>query len=100
MKDKSFNKDTNNILGIISFTIPLVTFLFILNWFFEITSFQKYQGLPLLIAPFIGLIGLVVFLTSFRKSSNKFIKAGVISNIILIVLPFLYMFLETLIEGV
>lgn len=100
MKGKFFIKDTENMLGIISFTIPLIIFVFILNWFFKITPFQKFQGLPLLIAPFIGLIGLVLCLISLKKSSNKFVKVGVISNIILLVLPFLYMFLGTLIGGV
>ena len=56
MDNKYSIKNTENILGIISFTVPLITFLFILNWFFKITPFQKYQGLPLLIAPIIGLL--------------------------------------------
>jgi len=100
MKNKFSIKNTGNILGIISFTIPLIGFLFILNWFFQITPFQKYQGLPLLIAPFIGLMGLGVCLISSIISSNKFVKIGFISNIILLVLPFLYQFLGTIIEGV
>ena len=100
MKSKYFNKNTGNVLGIISFTIPLIIFLFILNWFFQITPFQKYQGLPLLIAPPIGTIGLVLSLVSLKKSSNKLVKVGVISNILLIVLPYLYMFLGTLLWGV
>lgn len=100
MKSKFLNKDTGNVLGIISFTIPLIVFIFILNWFFQITPLQKYQGLPLLIAPPIGIIGLVLSLILLKKSSNKFVKVGVISNILLIVLPYLYMFLGTLIWGV
>ena len=99
MKSKFLVKDTENTLGIISFTIPLIIFLFILNWFFKITPFQKLEGLPLLMAPFIGLIGLGLGLIPLKESSNKFAKLGVIGNIILLVLPFLYVFLGTLIGG-
>ena len=100
MRNKLSIKNTGNILGIISITIPLIGFLFIFNWFFKITPFQKYQGLPLLIAPFIGLIGLGLCFISSIISSNKFAKIGFISNIILLALPFLYQFLGTIIEGV
>ena len=99
MKSKFFIKDTGNILGIISFTIPLVIFLLILNWFFRITPVQKLEGSPLLLAPFPGLIGLFLGLKSLNKSSNKFAELGVIGNISLLVLPFLYIFLGTLIGG-
>ena len=100
MKSKSSIKNIENILGIISFTIPLIIFMLILNWFFKITPYQKLEGMPLLIAPFIGLIGLIFSLMSLKKSSSKFIKIGIISNTILLVLPFLYMLLGTLIDGV
>jgi hypothetical protein len=99
MKDKSYIENTSNILGILTFTIPLINFLFILNWLLKITPFQGFQSLPLLIAPLIGIIGLVLNLKLLKKSSNKFIKLGIISNIILIVLPFIYMFLGTIILG-
>lgn len=99
MKSELFNKDTGNTLGIISFTIPLITFLFVLNWFFNITPFQKLEGLPLLMAPFIGLTGLCVGLESLKKLPNRFAKLGVFGNFSLIVLPILYIFLGTLIWG-
>jgi hypothetical protein len=100
MKSKIFIKDTGNIGGIISFTLPLIIFLLILNWFFKITPFQKFEGSPLIISPFIGIIGLGIGLKSLKKSSNKIAKLGVIGNISLLVLPFLYIFLGTLIGGV
>ncbi len=100
MKSKFFIKGSGNGLGIIYCIIPLIILLLNLNWFFKITSFQKLQGMPLLIAPFIGLIGLVLCFISLKKSSHKFVKVGLISNIILLVLPFLYMFLGTLIGGI
>lgn len=99
MKDKSLIENNGNILGIITFTLPLITFLFILNWILKITPFQRFDGLPLLIAPLIGIIGLGLNLKLSKKLSNKVIKLGFISNIILIVLPFIYMFLGTIIFG-
>ncbi|MGI1659688.1 MAG: hypothetical protein ACRKFN_11965 [Desulfitobacterium sp.] len=78
IKSKFFTKDNGNIVGIFSLTIPLVFFLLILNWFFKITSFQKLEGSPLLLAPIPGLIGLLLGYKSLQKSSNKFAKLGVI----------------------
>ena len=100
MKSKSSITKIENILGIISFTIPLIIFMLILNWFFKITPYQKLEGMPLLIAPFVGLIGLILSLITLKKLSNKFVKIGIISNAILIILPFLYIFLGTIIGGV
>ena len=100
MKSKSSITKIENILGIISFTIPLIIFMLILNWFFKITPYQKLEGMPLLIAPFVGLIGLILSLLTLKKLSNKFVKIGIISNAILIILPFLYIFLGTIIGGV
>lgn len=99
MKNKSSIKNTRNILGIISFTIPLIVFIFILNWFFKITTYQKLEGMPLMVAPVICLIGLLFGFLSIKITPTKLGKWSIIFNAILITLPFLYWTLGTLIFG-
>lgn len=99
MRNVLFTKKVGTILGIVSSSMALVVFLAILNWFFKLTPYQKLEGLPLMIAPFISAIGLVFGFISLKVSSSKFGKWGVVSNTILFLLPFLYLFLGTLILG-
>lgn len=100
MENESLNKKSGNVLGIISLIIALILLLPILNWFFKITSYQKLEGLPLLITPFISPLGFVFGVLSIKVSSNnKFGKYGCICNAILFILPFLYWCLGTLIVG-
>ena len=99
MKSKLSTKNIGNILGIISFTIPLINFMFILNWFFEITPYQKLEGMPLLLTPLFCPIGLLFGGLSMAIIRNKLAKYSIIFNIILITLPFLYWTLGTLIFG-
>jgi len=83
-------KGNGRAIGILSICLPLVVLLLIFNWFFKITPYQKLQGLPLLIAPFISLIGFGLGYISFRKSPNNLAKWSMVINVILIVSPFLY----------
>lgn len=100
MENESLNKKSGNVLGIISLVIALILLLLILNWFFKITSYQKFQGLPLLITPFISPLGFVFGVLSIIVSpNNKFGKYGCICNAILFTLSFLYCYLGTLIFG-
>lgn len=50
----------SKIVGYISVVIFLIPFLLILNWFFHITSYQRFEGLPLLMANLTGPLGIVV----------------------------------------
>lgn len=92
-------KGNGRIIGILSICLPLVILLLILNWFFGITPYQNLQGLPLLIAPFISLIGFALGYMSFRKSTNNLAKWGMVINVILFVSPFLYWTVGTLVFG-
>ncbi|MCE7699848.1 MAG: hypothetical protein K8E24_013865 [Methanobacterium paludis] len=92
-------KNTGKLLGIVSLGVALIIFLPILNWFFKITPYQKLEGVPLLITPFLSPIGFVFGAISIKVSPNKFGKLGIISNTILFLLPFLYWSLGTLIFG-
>lgn len=97
--EDSFKSVIANVIGGISLGISLIIIVLILNWFFKITPYQKLEGAPLLITPFITPIGFIMGLISIKVSRNKFGKWGVISNVILFVLPFLYWYLGTLIFG-
>ena len=99
MRRKSSVENTGNILAIISFSIPLINLLFILNWFLKITSYQKLEGIPLMLTPLICLIGIIFGVLSIKTIPNKLAKWSIIFNIILIALPFLYWTLVTLVFG-
>lgn len=99
MKSKSSIENTGNKLSVISFIIPLVIFMFILNWFFKITPYQKLQGIPLMLTPLICPIGILFGVLSIKTKPNKFAKYSIIFNAILIALPFLYWTLGTLVLG-
>jgi len=99
MKIKSSIKSSRNTLGIISFAIALIIFILILNWFFEITQYQKLEGMPLMLAPLICTIGILFGILSMKARPNKLRKLSIIFNGILITLSFLYLTLGTLILG-
>jgi len=99
LRRKSSVENTGNILAIISFSIPLINLLFILNWFLKITSYQKLEGIPLMLTPLICLIGIIFGVLSIKTIPNKLAKWSIIFNIILIALPFLYWTLVTLVFG-
>lgn len=97
--NKPSTKDVGNILGIVSLVIAVVMLLFILNWIFKITPYQGFGGLSLLITPFVGAAGVILGIISIKIKYNKFGKLGIIINITLCILPYLYWFLGTLIFG-
>lgn len=100
MKNNPFISRIGNMLSTISICIPMVIFILILNWFFKITPYQKLQGLPLMISIFVCPIAIILGIVSSKISNNRFWKIGVIFNLILFFLPFLYWFFGTLIFGV
>jgi hypothetical protein len=99
MKNKPIIKSFGSLIGMISLSISLVILLLILSWIFELTSFQKFGGIFLLIAPLVSVIGFILALISHKKTPNKFSKCGIISNAILFILPFLYWTIGTLVFG-
>lgn len=100
IESKSTMKGVGNILGIISIVLPSIVFIFILNWFFKLTHFQKLQGMPLLVAPIAGAIGFVLALASARMKVDRLSKLGIATNAVIFTLPFIYWILGTLIFGV
>ncbi|NFN19264.1 hypothetical protein FDB52_15555 [Clostridium botulinum] len=100
MKNKISTLNIGNKLGDVSLGIPIIVFMFILNWFFDITPYQRFEGMPLMLAPYIYSIGVILALISRKLSDNRLWKVGIIFNILLIIAPFLYWHLGTLIFGV
>ncbi|MDP4182375.1 MAG: hypothetical protein Q8942_14955 [Bacillota bacterium] len=99
MRSELSEGNNKNILSLISLSMSLSIFLLIVNWLFKITPFQKLAGMPLLIAPFVGVIGFVLSSISFKQAPNKLSMMSLICNVIMFVLPFLYWILGTLIFG-
>ena len=71
----------------------------LLNWYFQITSYQKYQGLPLMLTPISSIIGIILANISLKDSSNKLAKWSIVFNAILFFMPFAYWILGTIILG-
>jgi hypothetical protein len=86
-------------MGIAAFSIPILLGLLISNWFFQITSFQKLEGMPLLLTIFICPIGIVLGVISLIKTQYIIAKWGIVFNSILLILPSLYFIFGTLIFG-
>lgn len=99
MKCNSSTKSPVNIFCIISFIIPIIIFILILNWFFGITPYQKLEGMPLMITPLICPIGILFGVLSIKITPNKLAKWSIIFNGILMILPFLYWTLGTIFLG-
>ena len=92
-------KNIVNTLSIISFTIPLLIFILILNWLFKITPYQRIEGMPLMLTPLICPIGILFGVLSIKITPNKLAKLSIIFNGILMALPFLYWIFGTLVFG-
>lgn len=99
MRSNLSERNNKNILSLISLGMFLIIFLLIANWLFEITPFQKLAGMPLLIAPFAGVIGFVLSFISYKQAPDKLSMMSLICNVIMIVFPFLFWILGTLFFG-
>ncbi|WP_242849852.1 hypothetical protein, partial [Clostridium botulinum] len=100
MNNENPRKIAAQAIGYISISIFLIIFLLILNWFFKITSYQRLEGIPLIMANFTGPIGVVLGIVSIIIETNKVGKIGIACNLIIWILPYLYWFWGTLICGV
>lgn len=99
MVNKPSPKSKVKLIGLLPLGMALIVFLFVLNWFFKITPFQTLGGLPLLIAPFAGLAGIVVSFMLLKKSPDRLTKWSLAGNAALFALPLLYWTLGTLFFG-
>lgn len=100
MDNVNTDKPKGKFTGLLSICVSLIAILLILNWFFEITPYQKLQGMPLMIAPFAGAVGFAAGFISYKKSPNSLAKWGMAMNALLFVIPILYWAVGTFIFGV
>lgn len=102
LQEKADNQNKLSMYGLISVMIASLLLLLLINNFVEIIPLQRklLQGgavlLPIFISPIGGLIGYI----GLRESNDKISYIGLISNIVLSAVPFLYMIFGTLIFGV
>lgn len=87
------------VIGIISFYIPIVVLIFIVNWFFDIVSIPKLQGMALLATIYTSPIGIVLAIISLIGYRNKIVIWALILNIILFFLPSIYFYFGTILFG-
>lgn len=99
MNNEFSKTNKGSLVGALSVAIPVLMILLILNWFFTITPYQKLSGLPILIVPFVSIIGFVLGIISVKLGSRSIGKLGIASNIVLFVLPSLYWVIGTLSYG-
>ena len=97
MGKKTSVKSSANLLALISLIIFIVIILPILNWFFQITPWQRLEGFPLFLGIFISLFGVLFGILSIKIENNKWGKLGIIVNTLLVFLPSIYMTLGVLI---
>ncbi|MEZ2459011.1 hypothetical protein ACBR55_10570 [Salinicoccus roseus] len=91
---------TVSILGVVSVLIPLILSILILNFFLEIVTNEKIQGLPLILPLFLCPVGTVVGAVGYGYRKDQISRIGIISNIILFLFPIAYNIFATLIFGV
>lgn len=84
--------------GRLSVGLAIVFTLFILNFFLGIIP-TSFQGLPVLISPIIGFIGMMLGIDGLSNPNDRLARIGIMFNVILIIFPFAYWILGTLIWG-
>lgn len=99
MKHVTSTKGNYRVIRILSISLPLIVLLLIFNWFFKITPYQDLQGLPLLIAPFVSLLGAGLGYISFKRSPSNLVKWSITINVLLFISTVLYWTVGTLVFG-
>ncbi|AOH56564.1 hypothetical protein ABE28_019530 [Peribacillus muralis] len=85
---------------IVSYLLFFVPLLFIVNFLFDIITLEKVQGLPIFFPLVICPIGLFFALKAHYIHKDVMTFGSIIVNSGLILFPFAYMMLGTLIFGV
>ncbi|CRK80777.1 hypothetical protein [Neobacillus massiliamazoniensis] len=78
------------------FFIPLI---FIVNFFFDIITFEKIQGLPVFFPLIFCSIGLFFASKAYRIQKSALTLSVIIANLVLFLFPFIYMIGGTLLFG-
>jgi drug/metabolite transporter (DMT)-like permease len=78
------------------FFIPLI---FIVNFFFDIITFEKIQGLPVFFPLIFCSIGLFFASKAYGIQKSALTLSVIIANLVLFLFPFIYMIGGTLLFG-
>lgn len=87
-------------LTIISYILFFVPLTFIMNFFFDMITFSKIQGLVVFSPIVFCSTGLFLASIAYRHEKSFWALGSVIANAILLVFPFLYMIGGVLFFGV
>ncbi|QSX23936.1 hypothetical protein [Priestia megaterium] len=101
IKTTSVTKNTiGNILGVLSIIIALTMTLLIVNFLSGFIEIKDLQGLPILVPAFVAPFSAACGIIGYFLNRGKISLFGIIFNIILFLVPFVYMILGTLFLGV
>ena len=88
------------LLIILSLVISSSLFLLFMNTFLGVIPLnESIQGLPLLLPFFIAPVGIIIGLIGYLNLRNKLGVFGLVSNVVMFLLPFIYMIGGTLLFG-
>ncbi|WP_318011127.1 hypothetical protein [Clostridium sp. FP2] len=99
INDKNKVCEIKSVNGKISIGISIILILLILNLIFEIMPIRKIEGLPILLPLFISPIGILLGIIPLRIHKDKLALIGVITNMLLWLVPIAYFTIGTLIFG-
>ncbi|WP_147536163.1 hypothetical protein [Bacillus marasmi] len=85
---------------IISYFLFLVPLIFIVNFLFDIITFERLQGLPVFFPLIFCTFGLYFASRAYQKQKSTLTLGAIIVNATLLLFPFIYMVGGTLIFGV
>ncbi|PFG13498.1 hypothetical protein ATG70_1702 [Bacillus sp. es.036] len=77
----------------------MIPVLFIANFFLDFITLNKLQGLPIFFPLLFCTIGLLFAAKALGYKKSVFSIAAIVGNGVLIMFPFFYLFLGTLIFG-
>jgi len=83
----------------IAYLLFFVPLIFIVNFFFDIITFEKIQGLPVFLPLIFCSIGLIFASKAYRIQKSALTLSAIIANLVLFLFPFIYMIGGTLLFG-
>lgn len=86
-------------MGFISFCIPLMVLILVVNWFFGIIPLPRLEGMAVLFPIFTSPIGITLALISFLGYRNKIAVWALILNVLISFLPRAYFYWGTILFG-
>lgn len=83
----------------IAYLLFFVPLIFIVNFFFDIITLKKIQGLPIFFPLIFCFIGLFFASKAYSIQKSALTLSVIIANLVLFLFPFIYMIGGTLLFG-